>query len=107
MTLLECIKFWLRISELQSEDLGSLQTYHLYVLGYYSYYPIYRHPSSVSLKRLEENFVSVNIASEALSQFPNSQALSEDTFETSEGEIIVPRPLFLLANFVRGFSVIL
>ena len=31
-------RFWLRLSDIQTENLGSLQTYHLFVLGYYSHY---------------------------------------------------------------------
>ena len=66
-------RFWLRLSDIQTENLGSLQTYHLFVLGYYSHYPFYKPVSSTSLNRLSETFFLGNIAREALSQLENNQ----------------------------------
>ncbi|CAX43512.1 polyprotein of L1-like non-LTR retrotransposon [Candida dubliniensis CD36] len=79
ITSLQWKRFWSRLSDLQTENLGSLQTYHLFVLGYYSHYPFYKPVSSTSSNRSSATFFLGNIAREALSQVENNQEASQNS----------------------------
>ena len=41
LTISDWTEFWKSINKIQKQSIGSLQDYHLFILGYYSHYPFY------------------------------------------------------------------
>ncbi|KGU02218.1 hypothetical protein MEM_05733, partial [Candida albicans L26] len=41
LTISDWTEFWKNMNKVQKQSVGSLQDYHLFILGYYSHYPFY------------------------------------------------------------------
>ena len=39
LTISDWTEFWKNMNKVQKQNVGSLQDYHLFILGYYSHYP--------------------------------------------------------------------